>query len=211
MPNFFLKFVRGFGSSLRGGGADERQLEHARKTKEAQARLIELGEKSRRRFSDQVLIDLLIGGWTEGRQADSEQMEAFQQQIATPLPEAVAAILREFGGLRFGRGRSIDFKAVDPVDIAHLNTLNALVGRPLYPVGWTNIFADDGLVVHADDRGQIFMDEHTGFEGQRTGVIEYVAQNMDRALEIMLGKGVEFDVWPETSKKAAWFYTLEGR
>ena len=170
--------------------------------------LASISDAARKRFSESVLIKLLGNGWTEGRKAEARMMAPMQQFAPHPFPATVVDVLNEFGGLKLysGVGRLADIGAVSSELTAHLSTLERVLERPLHPIGWTNLFEDDGLVIYVDDSGSIFLDGGTGYKDPGSSRIDYIASSFDRALEIMLGETRKHDVWPGLPASGVWHY-----
>lgn len=170
--------------------------------------LASISDAARKRFSESVLIKLLGNGWTEERKADARMMASMQQFAPHPFPAAVIEILSEFGDLNIysGIGRSADIGPLSSELTAHLGTLERVLERPLHPIGWTNLFEDDGLVIYVDDSGSVFLDGGTGCKDPGSYRIDYIASSFDRALEIMLGETRKHDVWPGLPVSGVWHY-----
>ena len=167
-----------------------------------------LNEAARKRFSESVLIKLLGNGWTEGRKTNVRMMASMQQFAPHPFPATVTEILSEFGGLIIysGIGRSADIGSVNGELTVHLTTLERVLERPLHPIGLTNLFDDDGLVIYMDDSGGVFVDGGTGYKDPGNRRIDYIASSFDRALEIMLGEIRKYDAWPGLPASGVWHY-----
>jgi hypothetical protein len=170
--------------------------------------LASISDAARKRFGESVLIKLLGNGWTEERKADARMMASMQHFAPHPYPAAVIEILSEFGGLNIysGIGRLADIGAVNSELTAHLGTLERVLERPLHPIGWTNLFDDDGLVIYVDDSGGVFLDGGTGYKDPGSRRIDYIANSFDRALEIMLGENQKYDAWPGLPAFGVWHY-----
>jgi hypothetical protein len=135
-------------------------------------------------------------------------LERLTSRIPVPAPPTALKILDEFAGLLIGRtGRIFSVGEAHPDELARHATLQQIVGRALYPIGITNIFCDDPLVVYTDDQGGIFLDGAYG-NGVPSHSIEYLAGSIEGALEIMFTPGKKHEPWPVTGKKGEWFYHL---
>lgn len=181
------------------------QLREAEKLGRRQLR--ETSDAARKRFSEPVLVKLLGVGWMEGRQASPEVLAAAQRLSPRPFPPEVLAILTEFGGLQIssGIGRCIAVGMESKEDLLRQPAVETVVGFPLYPVGWTNEFEDDGLIVYADASGRIFLDG--GFNDDEF-LVEFYAATFDRALERIFGESLPPDKWPD-SPDGSWRYQFE--
>jgi hypothetical protein len=169
--------------------------------------LREVSDAARKRFSEPVLIKLLGVGWMEGRQASPEVLAAAQRLSPRPFPPEVLAILIEFGGLEIfsGIGRSIAVGMGSEADLLRQPAVETVVGFPLYPIGWTNQFEDDGLIVYADTSGRIFLD---GGYRSDAYLVEFYAATFDRALEMIFNKSTPPDKWPDPPD-GKWRYQVE--
>ncbi len=190
---------------------NQSRREEAEREKLGRKMLPEISETARKRFSEKVLIKLLGNGWTEGRKADAETLLALQKAVRHPFPQTVTDVLSEFGGLKIysGIGRFARIGAVESELTAQQDLLESLVGARLHPLGFTNLFDDDGLTLYADDAERIFADGETGYKDPGSGRIDYLAENFDRALEIMLGSSTQnYDPWPGSPATGRWHYDI---
>lgn len=153
------------------------------------------------RFPKVVLQPLLAAGWHEGRRWDPELLERFVARFERAFPPAVIRVLSEFGGLDVGGGRLISFGYIDDHLCASFATLEELVGEPLFPVGRTNIFEDDGLGVLMDGSGRVYVDGATGDNPPRDYCLDLIETDMDRFLAQIFSP----DSTPEMQ---SWFYSL---
>lgn len=155
----------------------------------------------RTRFSDEVLINLLHAGWHEGRAWDDERLSEFQSRFTSIPPSTAQEVLKEFGGLEIGlSGRTIQIGKIKDRLCAYRQKLASLVGPTLYPIGETNIFEDDGLGVHIDEEGRVFIDGPTGQDPPHDYEIELIASGFDFFLHRAFSKG-------PTPSLASWDYT----
>jgi SUKH-3 immunity protein of toxin-antitoxin system len=184
-----------------------RQVE-AEREKLGRQRLSTLSDVARKRFSELVLIKLLGNGWAEGRRTDADTLASLQQRALRPFPPSVTDLLSEFGGLMIhaGIGRCIDMEVGHKASTVNLSKPESVMGFHLHPVGVTNLFGDDGLMICADDSGRIFVDGETGCKRLGDRRIDYLAESFDRALEIMLHTTQTYDTWPGLPASGVWFY-----
>lgn len=187
---------------------NQSRREETKRQKLGRQKLKMVSDSTRKRFSEKVLIKLLGAGWREGRKAEADTLLAMQEAARHPFPQPVTVVLTEFGGLKIysGIGRCARIGAVESELTAHQNLLESLVKAHLHPIGFTNLFDDDGLVLYADDSGRIFADGETGHKDPGSGRIDYVAGNFDRALEIMLSSTQNYDPWPGAPASGVWHY-----
>lgn len=192
--------------------AEEFRLEQAARTKQALQLLPMLSDAARKRFSEAVLLRLLAAGWSEGRCLPSEELATLQAEAPHSFPPAVADVLKEFGGLTIyphsGLGRCAQIGKVNKDMTGHVSQLEMLLERRLHPIGFSNIFVDDGLVIYSDDEGRIFVDGETGYQNPGSARIDYLAETFDRALEIMLGSAGSYDRWPGSPASGVWHYDV---
>ncbi len=174
-------------------------------TRYAVGKLKSLSSGSWKRFSKPVLIELLKAGWKEERHASPEYFKRLISEMPAPPPALVREILDEFADLDLGSGRSFSVGEVYPEEVSRHAILQRILGQTLYPIGSTDIYCDDPLVVYADGQGRIFIDGSNGMR-ETSYLVEYVAASFERALELMLVRGEKQDPWPETGKKGEWIY-----
>lgn len=186
--------------------------EQAERTILARKLLPSLSNAARRRFGEPVLVRLLAAEWREGHCLSCEKLAALQADAPHPFPPVVTDVLNEFGGLRIyphsGLGRCAEIGKVDKDLMEHLSQLELLLERRLHPIGFSNIFVDDGLVIYSDDAGRIFVDGETGYQNPGSARIDYLAENFDRALEIMLGSARSYDRWLGSPASGVWHYDV---
>ena len=83
---------------------------------------------------------------------------------------------------------------------AFRDTLHRLAGSVLFPIGQTHIFEDDGLGVHVDLEGRIYVDGPTGDDPPHDYRIELISPSIDHFFHrIFLG--------PRVPPLAAWDYS----
>lgn len=113
------------------------------------------------------------------------------------FPPAVIRVLSEFGGLDVGGGRLISFGYIDDHMCASFTTLDELVGEPLFPIGRTNIFEDDGLGVLMDESGRVYVDGATGDRPPRDYRLDLIETNIDQFLVRIFspGRAPEMQSW----------------
>ncbi|MBB5035528.1 SUKH-3 domain-containing protein [Prosthecobacter vanneervenii] len=186
------------------------RVDQAGRTRAALQLLAKLSDAARRRFSEPVLLRLLAAGWREGRRLPPEELAALQAVAAHPFPTVVTDGLSEFGGLTLyphsGLGRFAWIGEVDKDLTEHQSQLERLLERSLHPIGFSNIFDDDGLVIYSDDAGRLFADGEMGSENPGDSRIDYLAASFDRALEIMLRYSAKSDEWPGVPASGMWCY-----
>lgn len=175
-----------------------RKTQRARKQR-AHDMLKSVSSTARTRFSDEVLINLLDAGWHEGRIWDHERLSEFQRRFSSNPSSTALAVLIEFGGLEIGlSGRTIRIGEIDDQLCIHRQKLTSLVGPTLYPIGETIIFNDDGLAVHIDEEGRVFI--HGPTDPPHDYRIELIASGFDSFLHRAFGQG-------PTPSLASWDYT----
>jgi hypothetical protein len=166
-----------------------------------------VSQSAKARFSDEVLLNLLDAGWHEGRAWDDELLSEFQSRFTVVPPPTALEVLREFGGLDIGlSGRMIQIGEITERLCSFRGTLIKLVGPTLYPIGETNIFEDDGLGVHIDEAGQVFVDGATGHDPPNDYRIELIASGFDAFLNCVFRKDREGPIPMLNS----WTYTESG-
>jgi hypothetical protein len=179
---------------------DYRKAQQAR-LKRAESLFTSLSPATRIRFNDDVLINLLDAGWHEGRAWDGERLSEFQRLFSSNPPSTAQEVLKEFGGLEIGlSGRTIQIGEIKDRLCAYRQKLASLVGPTLYPIGQTNIFEDDGLGVHIDEEGRVFIDGPTGHDPPHDYRIELIASGFDFFLHLIFSRG-------PTPSLASWDYT----
>lgn len=157
--------------------------------------------RTRFRFNDGVLINLLDAGWHEGRAWDDERSSEFQSRFTSIPPSIAREVLKEFGGLDIGlNGRRIQIGKIDDRLCAYRQKLASIVGPTLYPIGETNIFEDDGLGIHIDEEGRVFIDGPTGHDPPHDYRIELIASDFDFFLHRAFSEG-------PTPSLASWDYS----
>jgi len=172
----------------------------------ATSQLPALPAAARLRFPDKVLVNLVDAGWHEGRQWDPRSLEEFEAHFGKAPPLA-SKILLEFGGLAVGFGnRTITFGLIDDQLGPSRQVLDSLLGTALYPVGLTNILEDDGLGVHVDGQGRLFVDGRTGFDPPQDYRMDLLGHSMDDALGRLFAGGAI--TWPTLiDGPTSWYYT----
>lgn len=179
----FRALLDRLGGGLRSPFREYHETQRARRNR-AEAQLKDLSDCSRRKFCDEVLVNLMDAGWHEGRTWDVVPLTEFERRFHFPYPPIVHQVLMEFGGLKIGLGgRIIVVGDIDEDLCSFRHTLSKLVGSALYPVGQTNIFEDDGLGVHLDADGRVFVDGATGEAPPNDYRIELIASAWDRCLD----------------------------
>jgi hypothetical protein len=153
------------------------------------------------RFPKVVLNPLRAAGWHEGRTWEPELLDAFVGRFDRAFPPTVARVLSEFGGLDVGDGRLISFGYIDDHLCASLATLKELVGEPLFPIGRTNIFEDDGLGVLMDSSGRVYVDGATGDMPPRDHRLDLIETDIDRFIVRIFSPG-------PTPEIQSWYYNL---
>jgi hypothetical protein len=148
-----------------------------------------------------VLKPLRAAGWHESRTWEPELLDAFVARFHSAYPATVARVLSEFGGLDVGDGRLISFGYIDDHLCASLATLEELVGEPLFPIGRTNFFEDDGLGVLMDGSGRVYVDGATGHQPPRDYRLDLIETDIDRFLVRI------FSPVP-TPEIQSWYYSL---
>ena len=192
-----IQRLRTFNNSLN----DYRQQQQARR-RNAEHLLKSVSQSSKTRFSDEVLLNLLDAGWHEGRAWDDELLSEFQSRFTVVPPPTALEVLREFGGLEIGlSGRTIRVGEIDDQLCIQRQKLTSLVGTTLYPIGETIIFSDDGLGVHIDEEGRVFIDGPT--DPPHDYRIELIALGFDTFLNQAFRKNREVPIPTLTS----WDYT----
>lgn len=167
-------------------------------------RLFEILRPSRNlsdRFPNSVINPLLAAGWHEDRKWESERLEAFLGNFDRAFPPRVIRVLSEFGGLDVGSGRQISFGYIDEHLCASFTILERLIGAPLFPIGRTNIFEDDGLGVLMDESGQVYVDGSTGFDPPRDYRLDLIETDIDRFLVRLFSPD-------RTPEMQSWYYSL---
>lgn len=186
------------------------RVDQAERTRVARQLLPKLGDASRRRFSKTALLRLLAAGWREGRRLPPVELAALQAVTVHPFPTLVSDVLSEFGSLTLyphsGLGRFARIGEVDKELTEHQSHLERLLERSLHPIGFSNIFVDDGLVIYSDDSGRIFVDGEMGPHNPGDSRIDYLAASFDRALEIMMSYSAKSDEWPGLHASGMWYY-----
>jgi SUKH-3 immunity protein len=156
----------------------------------------------RGRFPKAVLKTLRAAGWHEGRTWEPELLDAFVSKFDRLFPPAVIRVLSEFGGLDAGRGgRLISFGYIDDHLCASFETLERLVGEPLFPVGRTDIFEDDGLAVLMDESGRVYVDGADGQQPPCDHRLDLIETDIDRFLARILSPG-------DIPMMQLWYYSL---
>jgi hypothetical protein len=111
-------------------------------------------------------------------------------------------VLSEFGGLDVGDGRLISFGYIDDHLCVSLARLEELVGEPLFPIGRTNIFEDDGLGVLMDRSGRVYVDGATGDMQPRDHRLDLIETDIDRFIVRIFSPG-------PTPEIQSWYYNLQ--
>lgn len=156
---------------------------------------------AKNRFTERTLNRLFEAGWSEGRHCDASQLQSFFDSSRSVFPPAAINILAEFGGLVIGsKGRTIHFGVVDERLNTPLDLLGALLGQPLFPVGFTNIFEDDGLGVLTDSDGRLYVDGATGYDPPRDYRLDLISPDIDT----FLGRLFSGERIPELQ---SWYYS----
>lgn len=153
------------------------------------------------RFPQKVLGPLRAAGWHKDRKWDPELLEAFVAKFSRAFPPAVVSVLSEFGGLDVGDSRLISFGYIDDRLCASFTVLEELVGEPLFPIGSTNIFEDDGLGVLMDESGRVYVDGATGFAPPCDYRLDLIETDIDRFLSRIFSSG-------RTQELQSWYYSL---
>lgn len=152
------------------------------------------------RFPPRVLKPLIDAGWEAGRSWDTERLEAFLNKFGKTFPPTAILALSEFGGLDVGGPRGIIFGHVEEHLCASLPTIEKLLGEPLFPIGWTNIFEDDGLSVLMDESGKVYVDGATGYDPPRDYRLDLIESNIDRFLKRLFSRS-------RIPEKQSWYYS----
>jgi hypothetical protein len=154
-----------------------------------------------RKYPPEVSLQLREAGWREGRRWEAERLGAFKAEFDIPYPPAVVRVLSEFGGLKVGDGgRIIFFGHREEWLCASHQFLQTLVGEPLFPIGWTNMFEDSGLCVLMDESGRIYVDGETGYDPPLDYRVDLIETDIDRFITRM------FSGKPAPGKKS-WYYS----
>jgi hypothetical protein len=154
-----------------------------------------------RKYPPEVSLTLREAGWREGRRWEPERLEAFMAASDLPYPPAVVRVLSEFGGLNVGRsGRIIFFGHREEWLCASHKFLRTLVGEPLFPIGWTNLFEDDGLCVLMDESGRIYVDGPTGNAPPLDYLLGLIETDIDRFITRMFSGA-------RAPEKQSWYYS----
>lgn len=144
---------------------------------------------ARRRFPERALTLLFEAGWTEGRRWDANRLRAFLDSSRRVFPPPVENILTEFGGLMIGSGgRTITFGDLDERLGTPLDLLEELLGQPLFAIGFTNIFEDDGLGVLTDSAGRLYVDGASGYDPPRDYRLDLISPDIDSFLVRLFSK-----------------------
>ena len=131
-------------------------------------------------FPERTLNLLVEAGWSEGRRWDANRIQPFLDCSHRSLPPSAIKILTEFGGLVIGSvGRTITFGYLDERLRTPFDLLGALLGEPLFPIGFTNIFEDDGLGVLTDSVGRLYVDGATGYDPPRDYRLDLISPDID--------------------------------
>ncbi|MBK1884647.1 SUKH-3 domain-containing protein [Luteolibacter pohnpeiensis] len=153
------------------------------------------------RFPNVVLNPLRAAGWHEGRTWEPGLLNSFVARFDRAFPPAVSIVISEFGGLHVGGGRLISFGYIDDHLCSSFAILEELVGEPLFPIGRTNIFEDDGLGVLMDVSGRVYVDGATGDEPPRDQRLDMIETDIDRFLVSIFSPG-------HTPEMQSWYYSL---
>jgi len=74
------------------------------------------------------------------------------------------------------------------------------VGESLFPIGFTNIFEDDGLGVLVDASGKIYVNGATGYDPPRDYRVDLISTDIDTFLsELFAGRPV--------GERHSWYYS----
>lgn len=148
-----------------------------------------------------VLRRLVDAGWHEGRTWDSELLKNYLSGFDMVFPPAALRVLSEFGGLNIGSGGRLIYIGYieEHLCLSH-KLMKSLIGEPLFPVGRTNIFEDDGLGVLIDESGRIYVDGATGSDPPRDYRVDLIETNINRFL-IRLFSGERI------VEKQSWYYS----
>ncbi|WP_367870648.1 SUKH-3 domain-containing protein [Luteolibacter sp. Populi] len=162
---------------------------------------LRLAGKVSGRFPATVLTPLREAGWHQGRIWEPARLEEFVSRFDTIFPSAGVNVLSEFGGLNIGSGgRIIIFGHLEDSLCASHRIIGSLVNEPLFLVGWTNRFEDDGLGVLMDEAGRVYVDGATGYDPPRDYRVDWMADDIDSFLTgLFSGKRM-----PE---KQSWYYS----
>jgi len=154
-----------------------------------------------RRFPARVLAPLVDAGWHEGRKWESGQLRDFLAGFDMVFPPVAVRVLSEFGGLDVGTGgRMLFFGHMDDRLCASHKTVGRLTGEPLFPLGVTNIFEDDGLGVFSGESGRIYVDGATGHDHPRDYRVDLIEDNIDRFLIRLFSR-------KPVPEKQSWYYS----
>lgn len=128
-------------------------------------------------------------------------MHHFLNRFNTAVPSAAVKVLSEFGGLTIGfRGRIILFGDIDERFCSSTATLSTLLNEPLFPVGTTNIFEDDGLNVHIDASGRLYVNGASGYDPPRDCRLDLIESDIDSLLSRLFSD-------EPTPEKQSWYYS----
>jgi hypothetical protein len=152
------------------------------------------------RFPPRVLSPLIDAGWRVGRKWEPELLQAFVEKLRITFPPPAVSALTEFGGLNVGGGRSVFFGHVEEHLCASLMATERLLGEPLYPIGWTNIFEDGGLSVLMDRSGRVYVDGATGYDPPRDYRLDLIETNIERFLKRLFSRR-------RIPEKQSWYYS----
>lgn len=158
----------------------------------------------RARLGDHGLMALLKADWYEGREWDEDKLAAFEKRFPVESSHPARGILREFGGLNIGGVRGMVIGHMEEAHTHSREIIDRLAGARLYPVGWTNIFEDDGLAVHVDEKGRVYVDGATGHDPPKDQRVDLIARDFDEFLRKVFAPG-------PTQEIQMWYYHVEGK
>lgn len=202
--NKILQRFRSVIQAVQSGATDSfsaYQRQRRLRRKRALRLLSSVTEFGRNRFEDEILINLLDAGWFEERRWDQKQVSEFEARFQLHYPQPAHDIVVEFRGLNIGIARSIWIGDIDESLRLSKGIIDILVGATLYPIGGTNIFEDDGLGVHVDTSGRVFVDGATGYDSPQDYRIDLIASDFDELLHRLFSSA-------QVPLQASWYYSM---
>ncbi len=187
----------------RGGSIGQFQREQDSRRKKAKTRVKALPAESRNRFTNETLVNLIDSGWLPNRWLTDEEVKNLRLDDSYNYPDSAISVLREFGDLNIGfYNRTIHLGFLDDWLKHPCSFHKELTGIAIYPIGWTNLFCDDGLGVYCDDSGAIYIDGQTGNEPPQDGLLEKIGDNFDFVIDSL------FTDWKILfgSEELRWYY-----
>ncbi|MES2596323.1 MAG: hypothetical protein V4662_13345 [Verrucomicrobiota bacterium] len=138
------------------------QRERSERRSRAQAMLSLMSEKTRTRFCDEALLNLVDAGWHDERVWNSTELDGHESRFEVACPDCVHEVFCCFGGLTIGiEGRHVCVGQVAEYDCPVPALLGHVVGARLYLVGETDLLCDEVLGILMDESGRVYVDGST--------------------------------------------------